>query len=192
VQAARAVNASFRDHGGGRSGRNNNLFRRLAKCAACGDRMHFIDKGRGRHPYFQCASAHDGLGCTNNKPIRYDRLEPVLLYHTRGLDARALLLDAGKKAYATARRQALEGEIGQLEREMDELIETMLRPENNSIKRKFEAKLRDREARQRGLEHELQQIIAQPDHREVEEHLASRSDHRPSAATAAHQSHDDP
>jgi DNA invertase Pin-like site-specific DNA recombinase len=175
VQAQRAARAKLPDHGGGKSGANSNLFRRIAKCAVCGDRMHFLDKGPHSHPYYQCAKALDGLGCKNNKTIRYDKLEPILLYHTRGLDACALLLDEAQHASANARRLALEGEIAQLDNEMASIEDSIFQPENASIKRRLEARLRDREARRAELELELQQIVV-PDAQQVARHLQSVED----------------
>jgi DNA invertase Pin-like site-specific DNA recombinase len=93
AQAMRTTRSAFSDHGGGANGANRNLFRRLVRCAVCGEPMKYYYKGR-RGPnlleseFLQCERVHSGLSCVNKKPIRYDKLEPILLYHMKGLDGR--------------------------------------------------------------------------------------------------------
>ena len=176
VQAMRAVRGKLGDRGGGRSGGNYNIFRRMAKCAVCRVPMHLVNHGRGRHSYLQCKRVIDGIGCENNKPIRYDKVKPILLYHARGIDARAMLLDDSQKADAVAERRRLQGLIKELKTEMNSIEDSLFRPKNASIKDRFEARLRDRQAERERLEQQLQLIVVKPDLKQIEEELRSIED----------------
>jgi hypothetical protein len=176
AQDARAVRADFPDHGGGKSGENNNLFRRIARCALCGERMRFSDKGTGRYPYLRCPQACDGGKCRNRKTIRYDKLEPILLYHTRGLDARALLFDDSQKDIAKARRDAIAGELVGINKEVKNLRRSIARTDDDAQAQELEDELTAVLARRTVREQKLLEIVVQPDPQQVAEHLASVED----------------
>lgn len=77
---------------GGRTGRVNNLFSHVAKCAYCGGPMTYEDKGappRGAK-YLRCDHAKRGLKCSGTS-IRYEEVETLVLENCRKLDVSELV-----------------------------------------------------------------------------------------------------
>ncbi len=165
VQAIFARRAALPGHGGGVNGRVANLFGGgLARCALCGSTMAHVNKGpkpKGGE-YLQCDKAKRGLGC-DKKLVRYDWLEPLLLYFTRGLEPTMLLPDADeRKARATAaryaRQQAREGELTQAQKQIENLTESIARTPDKAVRETLEGKLATVLKRRTELETELAQM----------------------------------
>lgn len=76
-------------HFGGKNGNISNLFGHIAKCGYCGAPMRLIHKGKGG-TYYVCDNGNRGLHC-HKVPIRYDKIEEVLLTYCRGLQVTDIL-----------------------------------------------------------------------------------------------------
>ena len=64
---------------GGRTGKADNLFVHLVKCAYCGGAMVLVDKGRARgSKHLVCENGRRGTGCEYHA-VRYDECENLLL-----------------------------------------------------------------------------------------------------------------
>lgn len=167
AQQVRATRKSFPDHGGGPTGANNNLFRRVAYCGTCGSRMEYIGK---RYPSYQCVQARLGSGCTNSKRLRYDKLESTLLYWTRGLDASRMLFGTRDDG-AQARLDALSGEHAVLDKEAANLARAIARTEDDDQARALEQEHRAVLARRKACADQrhdvLQQLAVVPDLRQL-------------------------
>jgi ElaB/YqjD/DUF883 family membrane-anchored ribosome-binding protein len=182
VQAGLARNAALPGRGGGANGSISNVFGHLARCARCGSTMAHVNKGSGSKggTYLQCDMARRGLGC-DRTPLRYDRLEPLLLHLTKGLDPADLLTDeaakAREQARLTQRRQAIEGELGQLTKEVDSYLESIGRAEG-AMKHALESKLAEKLVRRAELEQELTSLHCKQVHtaEAIAEHLQSVED----------------
>lgn len=118
VQQARAGRASG---AGGRRGTNtSNLFSRLAECAYCGARMHYVNKGpppKGGS-YLVCSKGRRGLSCSA-VGWRYSDFESSFLAFVHELDLESLVSSADSGAQSRASLETnirtLDGEIAQLE-----------------------------------------------------------------------------
>lgn len=75
---AQAVRAERRVHRAGNQSDRFNVFQGIAKCGACGDAMHLVNKGRPPKgaTYLQCHSARKGV-CKNGY-VRVERAERAL------------------------------------------------------------------------------------------------------------------
>lgn len=75
---AQAVRADRRIHRTGNQSHRFNVFQGIAKCGACGDAMHLVNKGRPPKgaTYLQCHSARKGV-CKNGY-VRVERAERAL------------------------------------------------------------------------------------------------------------------
>jgi hypothetical protein len=77
VQQAMAANRGK----GGRTGKHQNLFRHVAKCAYCGGPMRFVNKGEPPKGamYLACDNGYRGVGCARHGVRYYDELEAAIL-----------------------------------------------------------------------------------------------------------------
>ena len=128
VQAAIQYNRAISGNAGGRNGPINNLFGHLAKCAHCRGPMAYVAKGvppKGGS-YLVCDTARRGLGC-KRVFIRYGNFEPLILSYAKGLDPSEILPDGGKSELASLRGQlqGVEGELGQVERRISKLMDSL-------------------------------------------------------------------
>ena len=99
---------------GGRTGKANNLFVYLAKCAYCGGSMHYDNKGKppkGRK-YLYCSNGEDG-DCANHR-INYDVCEKLILENCRNLKPDEVLPKPAEQAkLCKLLRERIQGYIGQ-------------------------------------------------------------------------------
>ena len=128
VQAAIQHNRAISGNAGGRNGLVSNLFGHLAKCAHCRGPMAYVVKGvppKGGS-YLVCDTARRGLGCKKSY-VRYDKIEPLILTYCKGLDPGEILPDGGKSELASLRGQlqGVEGELGQVERRIAKLLDSL-------------------------------------------------------------------
>ena len=94
VQELIKLNREQNGHGGGKTGKANNLFTHLVKCGLCKGAMHYIDKGKlpKGGQYLHCDNSRRKNGC-NAKPIRYKEFEKLFFDDFEGLDINELLPD---------------------------------------------------------------------------------------------------
>jgi cell division protein FtsB len=128
VQARIARNAAIPGHGASNmNGAINNIFGGVTRCARCGGTMAFVNKGQRRptsvtpSQYLVCEKARRGLGCSK-RTVRYDNLEGLLLRLCRGLNPADLLSNEAERSREVLRRQALEGELVQLDKRRNILM----------------------------------------------------------------------
>ena len=124
--------------------------------------MTYVNKGRQQAAhYLRCDRARRGLGCDKTL-IRYDRLEPLLLHFCRGLDARDLLTDEAQQVREEARlrhkAQAIDGELTQINKQVNSLAESISRTASIAVKETLEQKLNDKLARRAELEQARSEI----------------------------------
>lgn len=130
VQAAIQHNRGTCGNAGGRNGPVNNLFGYIAKCAHCGGSMAHVSKGQPPKggSYMVCDNARRGLGCKKSY-IRYDQFELLILTYCKGLDPGEILPGNDKVQSELAilrnRLQGVEGEIAQVQRNIDNLLDNL-------------------------------------------------------------------
>lgn len=113
---AEAEREKRRVSGGGRKGATvSNLFSKIAKCAYCHSRMHFMDKGQGPKggTYLVCDSARRGLEC-DRTGWRYDQFEASFLGFIREIDLEPLFRANGEAEARHSLDQAIASLHGQL------------------------------------------------------------------------------
>ena len=76
---AQAERLSRRGKGGRRGQKISNLFSGLARCAACGARMAYVNKGKPAERYLVCDHALRRMGCTNRTHVNYPAVERDML-----------------------------------------------------------------------------------------------------------------
>ncbi|MDB5530760.1 MAG: recombinase family protein [Devosia sp.] len=121
---AAAAASKARGAGRGRVSSNyRNILSGLVKCGTCSGSMVFIDKGqRSRGPKLTCGAAHASAGCDHRAYHPYYELEGRVLQmvgddHLQALAAKDDTEAGGLRgqiASETARRAALEAELGNL------------------------------------------------------------------------------
>jgi DNA invertase Pin-like site-specific DNA recombinase len=116
---AQSARAQRRIGGGGRRGEFvSNLFSKLACCAYCGSKMHFVNRGPGPKggSYLVCDGARRKVHQCDASGWRYDQFEAAFLAYVRELDLEAIVRTADDKS----RRAALDDEIGTLDGRLQE------------------------------------------------------------------------
>ncbi|MEI9406936.1 recombinase family protein [Mesorhizobium argentiipisi] len=151
VQAARAQR---RVGGAGRKGKFvSNLFSGLARCAYCGSRMHFVNKGlspKSGGTYLMCDSAQRKLGCVTNA-WRYGDFEASFLTFVEEIDLQPLMhgdADTANRARLDQAIQVLEGRLARLEEERGRTFRLLMDQDTTSdfIKKEFARYQREIEA----------------------------------------------
>lgn len=151
VQAGRAQR---RIGGAGRKGKLlSNLFSGLARCAYCGSRMHFINKGpspKNGGTYLMCDNARRKVGCVSNA-WRYDQFEASFLTFVEEIDLQPLMhgdAETANRARLDQGIQALEGRLGRLEEERSRTFRLLMDQETTSdfVKKEFARYQREIEA----------------------------------------------
>jgi DNA invertase Pin-like site-specific DNA recombinase len=184
VQARIARNAAIPGHGASHvNGVVNNIFGGLCRCARCGGTMAHINKGLRRptssapSQYLMCEKARRGLGC-NKTMVNYTRLESLLLHLTRGLNPADLLSDESGRAHEVLRRQALDGELAQIQRQVANLADQIANTDSAAVRQILDTKLAEKLARKAELEQELRfnHVIKPASAEAVAQHLQSVDD----------------
>ena len=117
-----AVQNQFKENKGkgGRTGKANNLFRHLVKCAYCGGSMAFVDKGEWK--YLICDNGRRGVKCDRHS-IRYEECEKVILENCKGLRPEEVLPNPDEQTkLCNSSRQRIQGKEAEL-RDIEQRIE---------------------------------------------------------------------
>lgn len=160
VQALIQQNRDTKGNAGGRNGPVNNLFGHIARCGNCGGPMAFVQKGKPPkgNSYLVCDRARRGLSC-KKAYLRYDAFESLVLTYTKGLDPSEILPDRdnqrSKLATLNNRLQALEGEIAQVQKNINNLLD------NLELGEAVKDRLKSRQEEKVSLEAERQELAQQ-------------------------------
>ena len=163
VQGLIYSNDESKGHGGGRNGNISNLFGGLLICSECRSPMILLNKGKPPkgQKYLQCDKSYSKLGCTA-KEIRYDLVEYEILSYCEGLDASVVL--PSSKAIVTEENelrieiQAINGEIPDLIKKIDNAINETINPHNSdNTKKRFRETVNTLEARLTNRTNELKE-----------------------------------
>jgi DNA invertase Pin-like site-specific DNA recombinase len=168
VQAQIKRNAQNRGFSGGRNGKMCNLFSPLAVCSECGSPMQFIDKGKSPkgQQYFRCDKESRSIegGCVS-KMIRYDLVEKNILRFCKGLDVTDIMPNDQQQISELAllqnRKQAIDGELLELEKSIESFYDSISRITNVTLKRGLEHKASAEAIKQERLVQEKKEVISQ-------------------------------
>ena len=140
VQEIFRYNKENYKNAGGRTGKISNLFSYIAVCSFCGNPMSYLSKGpkpKGGE-YLLCDNARRGLEC-NRVYLRYDHFEPLILKFCKGLDASAILPGNAKRQSELSvlrnQLQAVDGELFQLERQKDNILDNIADIDNKELRK---------------------------------------------------------
>jgi len=112
---------------GGRTGKANNLFTHLGKCAYCGGSMTYVNKGKPPKgtSNLECYNGRMGLGCTPHR-IHYDECEKVILENCKGLRADVVLPNPDEQSWrCQLLSKRIQGHIAEL-RDIEERINNLV------------------------------------------------------------------
>ena len=151
VQAQIKRNFLQKGFAGGRNGKMSNLFSPMAVCFFCGSPMQLIDKGKPPKgaQYYICDKEKRSIdgGCISGH-IRYDRIEENILTYCKGLDISDILPKnddvISELAQLHDQQQAIEGDLGELERAIDryyDLIKTLNKSAEKAFSHRISADL---------------------------------------------------
>ena len=142
-------NGQKKGHGGGRTGKVNNLFTHVAICGLCKAPLHFIDKGgssKGRQ-YLECDAARRLKTCTA-KAIRYDEFEKLFFDNFEELDISSFLPDNGKIQsrldILKITLSANEDRLSEIEGEIENLTETIATTKDGRVRETLDKRLTGR------------------------------------------------
>lgn len=147
---------------GRKTARVSNLFGDLARCAACGNRMTVMTRGRGSHLYLACSVGRlrGNQVCNANKYHRLDRIERLVtsIFAGRALEQH----EPSPHDPLSERRDDLAALIAQTDRLEAEYEQSFLnygaKPEGHpahKILDKMEAQIAENKAAIKRLEHEI-------------------------------------
>jgi len=145
VQHIIKQNREGRGNNGGRNGAVSNLFGHLAICSKCGGPMAFINKGHTSKggQYLICDRARRGLQCIKTK-IRYDAFEPLILSYCKGLQVSEIMAGNGERQSELKKLnnqlQAQEGELSQVQRKIDNTLDSISTTDNKTVRKSLEEK----------------------------------------------------
>ncbi|SDK75186.1 recombinase family protein [Microbulbifer yueqingensis] len=122
-QAQNAISSRLRK-GGVKGEGVTSLFPGVLKCGYCGGSIKHRRKGSGKQRYIICDSAHRGMGCIK-KNWNYFSFEESFLSHTIHTDFSSVMRsgDVDKKKNLKLEINALESELEELERRLENLID---------------------------------------------------------------------
>lgn len=131
---------------GGQTGKAQNLFAHLVKCAYCGGPMTYLSKPKGGkdYVYLVCDRNRRGLGCSRN-PVRYDECEKLILENCRKLQPDQVLPNPNEQtSRCQSLRQIVLGKVGQLkeiEQQLENLTDQVMATKTKSIRDRYEARM---------------------------------------------------
>jgi len=145
---------------GGRTGKATNVFQNLVKCAYCGGSMVFINKGdsnKGGH-YLVCDNGRRQVKAEDGKPkcghykVRYEEFQETVLNNLSKLRPETVLPNADEQAAQGKQLSnsiaGLAGEASDIEGRMKNLIEQIERTDSDTIRARYEQRLKELEAKQ--------------------------------------------
>lgn len=139
--------------GGGRKGEGfSNLLSGLCRCAACGSKLVFLNKGsppKGGQ-YLQCDSVRRGLGC-KSRAWRYDTAERVVLEHLTRLDPARVLHGIAGAAATESRVEMLEQKLEADKALRDKLLAAFEDLDDDAIAKRIRALAEKIKAREKEL-----------------------------------------
>ena len=143
-----AVQALFNTDCGnaGQTGKAQNLFVHLVKCAYCGGSMSFINcHSRTRpHQYLACDRARRGVGCARH-PVRYDECEKLVLENCHRLQPDRVLPNPGEQAArCQLLRHSINGKHAEskgIEQQLENLTDQITRTQSQVMRDRYESKM---------------------------------------------------
>nr|MCH9789281.1 recombinase family protein [Planctomycetota bacterium] len=145
---------------GGRKDRCSNLFTRIIKCAYCGGTMQFVDKGippKGQQ-YLQCSNGYRSHKCKRYR-IRYDECENLILNNCTKLNPAQVLPDPDEQAErCQSLRHRIDAKVAEkidIERQIEILVDQIGRTESESVRDRYEDRIKKYESKQSEIEEEL-------------------------------------
>ncbi|MBN1555882.1 MAG: recombinase family protein [Phycisphaerae bacterium] len=137
---------------GGQTGKAENFFAGIVRCAYCGGPMHFISKGRPPKGagYLVCDAGRRGAGCDRKHRTRYDEIENIVLKNCHRLRPEEVLPNPNEaEAQCRALREKLAGIDGVLrdnESRRQNLMEQIEHSASDRTRRRYEKRLDELDA----------------------------------------------